>query len=307
MERGYVIPTDSRLCAVLTADICGSTRLYESVGDDAAYRLIANCISELAGNISTNDGHVIKTMGDGILSIFTSAVSAFDAAVAMQQDRRDSSILIRVGINYGSVVRKDGDVFGDCVNVSAHLLTLSKPGEIIITGEMAQNLPSHLRSRTQLFHKASLKGKSELTDFYRVTAGEQENDITRISGNVSMQGAATRELVLLYRGRKIVIAEEGKDFTIGRNEDCDLIADGPFVSRSHATIKAQRGIFYLVDHSANGTYVVYDRGDPIFLKRQTLRLGNEGEIFMNPLDMEDASEPIKFHCGDKSQIGVDTA
>ncbi|MHA1109004.1 MAG: adenylate/guanylate cyclase domain-containing protein, partial [Alphaproteobacteria bacterium] len=132
------MPNESRFCAVLVADICGSTRLYETVGDDTAYRLVARCIAELADNISENDGRVIKTMGDGILSTFAMAEGAFDAAVAMQQGRGDSDILIRVGINYGSVVINGQDVFGDSVNVAAHLLTLAKPGEIILTGEMVQ-------------------------------------------------------------------------------------------------------------------------------------------------------------------------
>lgn len=242
-------------------------------------------------------------MGDGVLSTFGAAVGAFNAAIAMQKARQKSDVPIRVGINYGSVVWKDGDVFGDCVNVSAHLLTLSKPGEIILTGEMVQQLPPTLQSNTQLFHRTQLKGKSAQTDFYRVISGEQETDVTMISPDASMQGAGIQDLVLHYRGREIVIHEGGGEFTIGRSEDCDLVADGPFVSRSHATIKVQRGSFHLVDHSANGTYVTYDGDAPIFLKRQNLQLRNSGEISLNPLKMEIAVEPIKFHCGGKPPNG----
>ncbi len=292
---------------MLVADICGSTRLYESVGDATAYRLVSSCISALGDNISKHDGRVVKTMGDGLLSTFPAADAAFGAAVAMQKHQTESDILIRIGMNYGSVVRKGRDVFGDCVNVAAHLLTLAKPSEIILTGEMVQNLPARLQSKTQLFDRASLKGKSAHTDFYRVTAGQQEKDITMISQDAAMQATKPQDLVLFYQGREIVIKEGVREFTIGRNPDCDLIAKGPYVSRSHATIKAQRGSFYLADHSANGTYVLYPDDDPIFLKREMLQLRNDGEISLSPISEPDHGELIRFRCGSHAHVGADSA
>ena len=245
-------------------------------------------------------------MGDGILSIFPAADSAFAAAIAMQKEQTDSEILIRVGINFGSVVRKGRDVFGDCVNVAAHLLTLAKPSEIILTGEMVQNLPARLQSKTQLFDRASLKGKSAHTDFYRAISGAQEKDITMISQDAAMPGAKTQDLVLFYQGREIVIKDGVRQFTIGRNPDCDLIAKGRYVSRSHATIKTQRGGFYLADHSANGTYVLYPGEAPIFLKREMVQLRNNGEISMSPIAEPNTGELIKFHCGSHIHVGADS-
>jgi hypothetical protein len=86
-----------------------------------------------------------------------------------------------------------------------------------------------------------------------------------------------------------------------------LIDKGPYVSRSHATIKTQRGSFYLADHSANGTYVLYPGEAPIFLKREMLQLRNDGEISLSPIAEPTAGELIRFHCGSHMHIGAETA
>jgi len=56
--------------AILFADICGSTALYEKLGDLLARQLIARCISIMKGTLSTHNGTLIKTIGDEILCTF---------------------------------------------------------------------------------------------------------------------------------------------------------------------------------------------------------------------------------------------
>src|ERR1039457_1419220 len=69
--------------AVLFADICGSTALYESLGDDLARKMISRCINTMAGKISVYQGTLIKTIGDEVMVTFPSAEAAFHAACAM--------------------------------------------------------------------------------------------------------------------------------------------------------------------------------------------------------------------------------
>lgn len=288
----------THLCAVLVADICGSTRLYETVGDALAYKLVAGRIHELGDSITRNGGTVIKTMGDGILSTFTSADEAFGAAIAMQETESSAEVHIRVGMNYGVVVERDRDVFGDSVNVAAHLLTMAKPSEIVLTGEMVQNLSLELRDKAQFFDRGSLKGKNARTDFYRVAA--ESRDMTEISLEIHTFDTHPSDLVLYFRNREIVIKDGVREFVIGRSEDCDLVIEGPLVSRSHATIKAQRGNFHIVDHSANGTNVCYGDETPIFLKRELLQLHSSGTISLGPTLDPDPENNIRFDCGSRT-------
>ena len=62
-------PSTEKL-AVLFADICGSTALYENLGDDLARRLILRCINTMSGRIAAYQGRLIKTIGDEIMCAF---------------------------------------------------------------------------------------------------------------------------------------------------------------------------------------------------------------------------------------------
>src|SRR5450756_2719222 len=97
--------------AVLFADICGSTALYESLGDDLARKMISRCINTMAGKISVYQGTLIKTIGDEVMVTFPSAEAAFHAACAMlvavenDQPLDGIPLHIRIGFNYGEVIK----------------------------------------------------------------------------------------------------------------------------------------------------------------------------------------------------------
>lgn len=282
----------SEKCAVLVADICGSTRLYESVGDAEAYKLIADSIATLKETISGHDGSVVKTMGDGLLSILPSPDSAFAAAIDMQNRHRNSKVAIRIGVNFGNVVRKRRDVFGDSVNVAAHLVTLARPSETVISGDAIVELSAGNRRQTQLFDKVRLKGKTEPTDCYRVVAGNLDD--TMISRPDTQIAARRSTLTLRYGDKEIALEEGGAEMTIGRDAECDLTVEGTLVSRSHATIRPQRGGFYLIDHSTNGTFVRFEGDEPVVLKREALQLHSAGAISLSA-DIDDPNR-IDFRC-----------
>ena len=70
--------------AILFADIAQSTRLYDSVGNTAAHALISACIEVMRGVCVTNNGTVIKTIGDEIMCSFPTAEDAVKAARELQ-------------------------------------------------------------------------------------------------------------------------------------------------------------------------------------------------------------------------------
>ncbi len=89
--------------AVMFADICGSTALYDRVGDAKARRLISWCIATMLAEVAPFQGALIKTIGDEIMCTFPSAEAAFNAACAMQNAVRNKrsedgvAMHIRVG------------------------------------------------------------------------------------------------------------------------------------------------------------------------------------------------------------------
>jgi adenylate cyclase len=125
------------MLATLFADVAGSTRLYERFGDVAAYAAIESCLQALKRVTEDFGGRTIKTIGDEVMAVFPTAEAVCDAAIEMQwrvldlPPLEDERIGIRIGLHYGAAVEKDGDVFGDSVNVASRLTEVANPGQII--------------------------------------------------------------------------------------------------------------------------------------------------------------------------------
>ena len=70
--------------AVLFADICESTKLYTTLGDNAARVVVNACLSLISGVVDRHHGRVVKTIGDEIMCVFRRADDAVMAASEMQ-------------------------------------------------------------------------------------------------------------------------------------------------------------------------------------------------------------------------------
>ncbi|RNL79458.1 response regulator [Nocardioides marmorisolisilvae] len=120
---------------VLFTDIVASTEAFQRLGDEAASRAHADHLDEMSALVDQFDGRVVKSMGDGVMSVFASANQAVQCAVRMQQEvaAADDGIEIRVGLDCGEPVERDGDYFGNPVIVAKRLCDLCDPGQILST------------------------------------------------------------------------------------------------------------------------------------------------------------------------------
>ena len=111
------------------------------------FRLITDRLIEQHG------GRICGTAGDSILAAFGSALAAVQCAIDIQSELaasndaldEDSRMQFRIGVNVGDVMVKEGDIFGDGVNIAARLEGLAKPGGICISrgihDHVAKKLP----------------------------------------------------------------------------------------------------------------------------------------------------------------------
>ena len=149
---------------VLFADVSGSTRLYEKLGDTEALRAIDRCLERMGRAVISYKGRVIKTIGDEIMAVFDSAEAGMLAASDMQQRVDDllpisgTKMAIRVGFHFGPVIEENKDVFGDTVNVAARMAGLAKAGQIVTTDASVQLLPGLLRESTREIDALAVKG-----------------------------------------------------------------------------------------------------------------------------------------------------
>jgi adenylate cyclase len=133
---------DRRLTlAVLFADLAGFTALTEAHGDlDAAD--VATRFSALARAALVGDGRIVKTIGDAVMVVASEPRHAAEAALTLLRavEREPAFPTVRIGLHAGTVVERDGDVFGTTVNVAARLAAHAHAGELLTTGLVAAGL-----------------------------------------------------------------------------------------------------------------------------------------------------------------------
>ena len=131
----------TRQTTVLFADVSGSTRLYEAAGDARAMEAIQRCLERLRKSAESFGGRVVKTIGDEVMVLFPSPDAAAGASADMQHaiDALPSvdgtKLGVRIGFQYGPVMQRDDDVFGDTVNLAARLVGQAGKGQIITSLE----------------------------------------------------------------------------------------------------------------------------------------------------------------------------
>jgi TolB-like protein/class 3 adenylate cyclase/Tfp pilus assembly protein PilF len=127
---------DRRLAAILAVDVVGYSRLVGADEAGTLARVKAHRVDFVDPLIAAYDGCVVKLTGDGELVEFASTADAVECAAAIQRGMaereanvpEDLRIRYRIGINLGDIVREDGDIYGDSVNIAARLEGLADPG-----------------------------------------------------------------------------------------------------------------------------------------------------------------------------------
>ncbi|MGE0384696.1 MAG: adenylate/guanylate cyclase domain-containing protein [Gammaproteobacteria bacterium] len=288
--------------AILFADVSGSTRLFEILGDVIARHKIAECLALLTDVTKRHKGTVIKTIGDEVMCTFPTADAAVTAACEMHEALEDEStemtekgpvsLRIRVGLHFGPAILEGGDVFGDAVNVAARMASQAKAGQIITTQSTVEVLAPMLRAGTRFVDRAPVKGKKETIDIYEVIW--QQEDVTRMSTAVKVDKLPSATMTLRYNDERIVIGEDRSVAVLGRSKTADVSVNESLASRQHVRIEYRRGKFFIIDQSTNGTYVKLATNEEAFLRREEMPLSGSGRISLGRAFAENPQEVVHF-------------
>jgi len=144
-----------RLAAILAADVVTYSRLMglDEAGTHAAWK--SHRKELIDAKITEYEGRIIKLIGDGFLAEFPSVVNAVACAATVQRGMRERNagvpqerrMELRIGINLGDVIVEADDIYGDGVNVAARLEGLAKPGGIVVSGAVRDNVGNRLHLR----------------------------------------------------------------------------------------------------------------------------------------------------------------
>ncbi len=286
--------------AVLFADVSGSTKLYEIAGDAVAHAAIEKCVNVMRDKTVKAQGRVIKTIGDEVMASFPTADAAADAAIEMQSGIAElplvgtTKIGIRIGFNFGPIVERDGDIFGDAVNLAARLSHVAAKDQIITARETVVRMSPMLKSATRAITTIQVKGKAEEIQVYELM-WQQSEDMTTMATTKSIFRPKKTTLRLKVQGNDVVLDAERQAVELGRDAAADIVIKERMASRAHGKIERRLDKFVLTDHSANGTYVTVEGDREIILRREEFTLRGHGWIaFGQP--RAGASDVIEFFC-----------
>jgi len=284
--------------AVLFADVAGSTRLYEQLGDAKALSTIDQCLALVREASSGHGGRVVKTIGDEAMVVFPTSDQAVNAAGEIQLRMNDLvhehtvRIAFRIGVHCGAAIEaEDGDVFGDSVNVAARMVALAKSGQVILTASTADELSPELRDRVREVDVMTVKGKDKdiaIMELVWLDSAELTTLTTRPKIRVA-------RLQLLHGTREIDMGPAATAVSIGRDAQNDVVIADRLASRQHARIERRRDKFVVIDQSSNGTFVTIEGEPEVQLRREEMMLRESGHISFGHAYEADPVETLVFN------------
>lgn len=163
------------LAAIVVTDAVGFSRRM-SQDEDRALTVINRDLQLISELCEFFEGQVLKTIGDGVLMYFVSAVQAAACAVEMQKTfagfvragKADEHFTHRVGVHLGDIFFNQQDMMGTGVNIAARLESEAKPGAICMSQVVYDVVKSRLELDASYIGELSLKNIEEGVAAYHV-------------------------------------------------------------------------------------------------------------------------------------------
>jgi len=295
---------------VLFADLRGSTSLFERLGNAEATSVITHTVNSLALSVRDRGGQVIKTLGDGLMAVFETPEPGVQSAALMHETlerlvARGSAhgastglrgLRLQVALARGEVVEMNGDCFGDAVNVAARLLDHAGDNETLITEEVFVGLASSVQERFRNLDWMHLRGRAEPVHVHLLGGKRAAGDAAATAfGAQMMQSAEPEGIRLSWQRTSRLIASDRLPLVLGRSPQSAFCVDDSRVSRQHARLDWQGGMFSLIDLSINGTFVRFaNEEEVVSLKRGTCTLHGSGVIGLGAPPSDPNSAAVKF-------------
>src|SRR5437667_1446912 len=170
------MPTEERkLAAIMFTDMVGYSALAQR-DDKVALELLEEHRRLLRAIFPQFHGTEIKTIGDAFLVEFGSALEAAQCAIEIQRTlaKRNHDVTsnrrmeLKIGIHIGDVVHRDGDVYGDGVNIASRIEQLAGAGGICVSMDVERQIRNALEARFEKFGSADLKNIKLRMDLFRI-------------------------------------------------------------------------------------------------------------------------------------------
>ena len=161
-------------------DIVGYTALM-SRDEKAALALLQKNRALQKALAEKHNGEFLKEMGDGTLLCFQSALDAVRCAMEIQESVKDDPDLnLRIGIHLGDIVFREGDVFGDGVNVASRIEKLAGAGSICVSEHVFQSVKNQPDMNAVFLEEKRLKNVDHPVKIYDITVVESRSNRSKV-------------------------------------------------------------------------------------------------------------------------------
>lgn len=167
-----------RLAAIMFTDIVGYAEVAQR-NELLAIELLKEQREIVRSACGQFGGTEIKTMGDGFLVEFASAIEAAKCAVQIQKamqrrnesDRPERQVFLRIGLHVGDILQDGRDIVGDGVNVASRIEPLASPGGICLSQQVYDHVRNKLDEKIVSLGPRELKHVEEPIDIYEIVVG----------------------------------------------------------------------------------------------------------------------------------------
>jgi class 3 adenylate cyclase len=161
-----------KLAAIMFTDIVGYTAITQE-NEALALRILEAQKEVLRPIFAKHGGIEIKTIGDAHLAEFTNALDAVNCGVEIQKTLQTQKLAgretkLHIGIHLGDVVHREGDVFGDAVNIAARIEPLAEPGAIAVSRQVYDQVWNKVDYKMTPLGPQGLKNVQYPTEVYMI-------------------------------------------------------------------------------------------------------------------------------------------
>ncbi|HEY6931817.1 MAG TPA: adenylate/guanylate cyclase domain-containing protein [Marmoricola sp.] len=155
---------DGAMMAVGFADIVGYTRQSRSLRSSELARLVEEFEARALAVVTEFGGRIIKSIGDEVLFVADDQAAAARIGLLLAEEHRHDEDFpeLRVGIAWGRVLRRLGDVYGPVVNMAARLTSIARPGRVLVDRDMAEALGDDDAFQLRKLRRTAVKGYRRL-------------------------------------------------------------------------------------------------------------------------------------------------
>jgi adenylate cyclase len=195
-EGIFLVEGERRLAAVMFTDLVGFTSLAQS-NESLALSVLDSQRNLLRPIFRKHGGREVKTIGDGFLVDFPSALNAVKCAYEIQRTTREANnslpqerrVHLRIGVHLGDIVESNGDISGDAVNIASRIESVAEDGGVCLTRQVYDHVQDKFELPLKSLGSKILKNVKTPVEVFKIimpwdemgSASPVERDTRRIA------------------------------------------------------------------------------------------------------------------------------